>query len=65
MKFKTKQISIVLFAFIFLQVLFLSNVFANNDTGTVTIKVPVSKNMQDVSGRVFVVYKKGLSLCSN
>lgn len=57
MKFKTKQISIVLFAFIFLQVLFLSNVFANNDTGTVTIKVPVSNNMQDVSGRVFEVYK--------
>lgn len=57
MKNKTKQISIALFAFIFLQVLFLSNVFANNDTGTVTIKVPVSNNMQDVSGRVFEVYK--------
>lgn len=57
MKNKTKQICIALFAFIFLQVLFLSNVFANNDTGTVTIKVPVSNNMQDVSGRVFEVYK--------
>lgn len=57
MKFKIKQISIALFAFVFLQVLFLSNIFANNDTGTVTIKVPVSNNMQDVSGRVFEVYK--------
>lgn len=57
MKFKIKQISIALFAFIFLQVLFLSNIFANNDTGTVTIKVPVSNNMQDVRGRVFEVYK--------
>lgn len=57
MKNKTKQISIALFAFVFLQVLFLSNIFANNDTGTVTIKVPVSNNMQDVSGRVFEVYK--------
>lgn len=57
MKFKIKQISIALFAFVFLQVLFLSNIFANNDTGTVTIKVPVSNNMKNVSGRVFEVYK--------
>ncbi|WP_071026072.1 MSCRAMM family protein [Peptoniphilus raoultii] len=57
MKEKFNLINKALFVLIFLQVLSLTNVFAYEDKGNVTIKIPLSPYMQDLEGRSFEIYK--------